>query len=102
VSRNRLSKYTVERGSQREKKLTISLLRSRASPERGPTRLIVGIDVGPRAGVLEVRVVSDSARRARRGGAVLARAAVLRVGLVPVEVGHTGGLVCLFQYARVR
>jgi hypothetical protein len=72
--------------------LTVSLLRGGACPESGLARLIVSVDVRARACVLEVRVVLNTARRAGLRGAVLARAAVLRVGLVAVKVRTAGRL----------
>ena len=51
-----------------------------AGPERGATRLVVRVCVRVRAVALEVRVVRDTGRRARRRGVVRARAAVRVVG----------------------
>jgi hypothetical protein len=66
--------------------LTISLFRSRASPQGSTARLIIGIDIGAGAGILEVRVVLYSGGRASSRSIMGARATVPRVALVSVKV----------------
>lgn len=87
--------------SKVQNQLTIGLLRSRASPQRGSARLIVRIHIRLGAPILEVRVVLHARGGARSGGAVLSRAAVGRVGLVAVQVGETSGFAADWETGRV-